>query len=65
MRCEINANVYDNGLIELTEHHYTGFDGLVASYARNIIDTKDKTIREALIKLGWTPPKGKSNDQNT
>jgi len=25
---------------------------------RSVIDTREKHVREALIKLGWTPPKG-------
>jgi len=27
------------------------------TFAHLIMDTKEKQIREALIKLGWTPPK--------
>lgn len=27
---------------------------------RRVVDTQEKQIREALIKLGWTPPKDKT-----
>ena len=34
------------------------FNGIRETIMREIIDLKELSIREALIKLGWTPPKG-------
>lgn len=41
---------FDNETITLVEE-YCGI------LSKEIIDTKDKLIRDCLIKLGWTPPK--------
>lgn len=31
-------------------------NGVIADTQRQIIKTKDAQVREALVKLGWTPP---------
>lgn len=38
----------------------TSIGGLITSITTRIVDTQDHQLREALIKLGWTPP----NDKN-
>jgi hypothetical protein len=35
----------------------TGFQDMHTIVVRQIMDTKEEQIRQALIKLGWTPPK--------
>lgn len=30
-----------------------------SNFVRKVVDTEDLLIREALIKIGWTPPKDK------
>jgi len=31
-------------------------DGMITNHYKEIIDLKEKMIRDALIALGWTPP---------
>lgn len=52
-----------SGVITLTDLETAtpglGLDDPMAPLARhytNVIDTKEKMVRDALIKLGWTPP---------
>jgi hypothetical protein len=33
-------------------------DNILQTIHRTILDTKEEQLRDALIKLGWTPPKG-------
>ena len=42
----------DNQLITIE----TKFDGLFKSSYKDIIDLKEKLVRNALIEMGWTPP---------
>ncbi len=35
---------------------YDDISELVTTISRRIINTEEQQIREALIKLGWTPP---------
>ena len=35
------------------------FQGVREVLFREVVRTKDEAIREALIKLGWTPPEAK------
>lgn len=39
----------------ISKSHFDMHD-IVVNHYQQIVDFKDKTIREALIKLGWTPP---------
>lgn len=52
----INTQVFADGKItqqsELVDDHLPSLRDI----ARRVIDTQDQQIREALIKLGWTPP---------
>lgn len=36
----------------------------IVNHYKEIIDLKEKIIREALIKLGWTPPVASNNGFN-
>lgn len=42
---------------QIFQEVYTEVDGRREELMRTIIDTKEKYIKEALIKLGWSPPK--------
>lgn len=42
----------DQGLILIEEH-----SNVSANILKQCIETKNKLVREALIELGWTPPK--------
>ena len=32
------------------------FEDALKRLTKEVVDTKNKAVREALIKLGWTPP---------
>lgn len=32
------------------------YEDVRATITRQVIDTYDQSVREALVKLGWTPP---------
>lgn len=58
--CNRNVLVYsitpkiEDGVISFTE----AMNGEVTNkFVKEVMDTKDKAIRQALIALGWTPPK--------
>ena len=51
----ISTNVYKNGIIE-QDVNYEFYDER-SEVSRRIIDTMNAQFIEALIKLGWTPPK--------
>lgn len=49
---KVETRVFPSGLIEQD----TTFDGSRLRWTRHIVDTQESQVREALIKLGWTPP---------
>jgi len=53
---DIKTVVFNSSVIEQMEAHRDSITNMVKSQARQIIDTKDDQIRNALISLGWTPP---------
>ena len=50
----INTDVYNNGTI------MQSMTDLVGVVSKRVIDTQDIQIKQALISLGWTPPKGEN-----
>ena len=42
---------------EIIQQSYLDFDDQITNFITTVIDTKDKQFREALILLGWIPPK--------
>lgn len=54
MTIDVRTNAYPEGLIvtEVIDDIGTYRQRIM----RHVMDTQDKQIREALIKLGWTPP---------
>jgi len=51
----ISTNVYKNGIIE--QDLNSEFRNERQEISRRIVDTMNAQFIEALIKLGWTPPK--------
>lgn len=40
----------------------TEYDDWTGKVVRQIINTKEQMVRDALIRLGWTPPKEENNE---
>jgi hypothetical protein len=54
---EVDTKVFSSGMIEqVTEFND---NGVREQLTRKLIDTNEVQLREALIKLGWTPPETK------
>lgn len=51
VKLRLDCSYNSEGVIELTTHGF--FDNIV----KKVIDTQEQQVREALIALGWTPPK--------
>ena len=49
----------ENGLLMVETAIKTdcNYSNLTESISKQAIDTEEKAVREALIRLGWTPPK--------
>ena len=47
----VSTDIFESGLIEQSISY-----GGVEPIAGFVMDTRDCQIRDALIKLGWTPP---------
>lgn len=60
MTIDVRTNVYPEGLIvtEVIDDIGTYRERIV----RQVLNTKEQQVREALIKLGWTPPEGATTD---
>lgn len=59
MKYIISAQIDDHKIIMSTvTEHGPGLDNIAAAVIRQVVDTQDQVIREALIKMGWTPPGG-------
>lgn len=48
----VQASIADGGINIRTE-----FSGVINEVFHKRVELEDKAVREALIKLGWTPPK--------
>lgn len=55
-RVSTTTNPDEDTITQITE---SLFEGRWERLATDLCILKDQQIREALIKLGWTPPKGK------
>lgn len=51
---DVKTSVFPSGIIEQTID-------IAGSHTRRVMDTAEEHIREALIKLGWTPPADKED----
>lgn len=58
MKYTVEVEIVDQGTVHLTQLWDDGISGI----SKQIIDitegVKEKAIQQALINLGWTPPKG-------
>lgn len=54
-RVSTTTNPDEGTILQVTE---SVFEGRWERLAAELCVLKDQQIREALIKLGWTPPKG-------
>jgi hypothetical protein len=54
VRFKINTEITEHGQITqiVSLHH----DDTMTIISRTVMDAQDAGVREALIKLGWTPP---------
>lgn len=50
LECTIEPSIFNNGTIELTTRD------IVGRMTKDILNTKEEMIRQALIQLGWLPP---------
>lgn len=62
MKLEVNTKVYGNTIEQKTEMVDSMTD-IRNELSRKIINLEDQGIKEALISLGWTPPKEEGNSE--
>lgn len=55
MKYQINTTIFkDEGVINQEVQLLT--EWCIEQIARDVINTRDLSVRQALIRLGWTPP---------
>ena len=59
---KINTNALLDGTI-VQEMYRENVEGIREQFMREVINTKDRHVREALIALGWTPPQIKQQEE--
>ena len=52
---KVDVSITFDSLIEMKTHKK--IDGIWIQISHEVLQLKEKAIRDALIKLGWTPPK--------
>ncbi|MCE5212651.1 MAG: hypothetical protein LLG40_14005 [Deltaproteobacteria bacterium] len=58
MKFQVNTDITDDGKI-IQEVLLKERNDVVENIMRVVIDTREAQVREALISMGWKPPKGK------
>lgn len=58
MKIEIKTTIEDETIVS-EEIHFDLFTEAIRGIHQFVIATREKQVREALEKLGWTPPKEK------
>lgn len=56
MRYEIKSRLYSNGNLEMATVLHDDIHKTSEIVAKSVANLKEQAVREALIKLGWTPP---------
>lgn len=56
MKMQVDAKVWADGQIDLETYFVDGLTGRKDDVVREVMKTKDEAVRQALIRLGWTPP---------
>ena len=60
LKVEVDSSLdYDREELHLRTSITDNMDNLTQKITHEVVQLKDKAVREALIKLGWTPPEGK------
>ena len=59
---DINTSVKDK--VITTSVDFKSPLGIIENRAKQIIDTQEKQVQDALISLGWTPPAEEEVDNN-
>lgn len=60
MKWKTVAYAYKERQIIFIEEGWEDKHGMMKDFRSNILNLKEGVIRDALIKLGWTPPKEES-----
>jgi DnaJ-class molecular chaperone len=55
MKVNVKTDIFEDGKI-IQEVFTEEVPNIMNSLIRTVIDTKEIQVRQALIKLGWTPP---------
>lgn len=55
MKYIMNTSIFRDG--KIVQEVDTEHEDILTKIIREVFDTKEKQLIEALIKLGWTPPK--------
>lgn len=53
---KIDFTILDNENLQIVTSHQSAFNDVVAARQVEVMRLKDEGIRQALVKLGWTPP---------
>lgn len=53
---KIDFTILDNENLQIVTSHQSAFNDIVAARQVEVMRLKDEGIRQALVKLGWTPP---------
>ena len=61
---DIKANI-KRGVVDIFESEFSPTEQALRQITHKCIDTYDQKVREALIELGWTPPKDKPCTSST
>jgi len=62
MEFKLDTEVFKNGIIK--QELLTEENDLPQRVGNWVINTREKSVKEALIKLGWTPPVCKNNSMD-
>lgn len=53
---KIDFTILDNENLQIVTSHQGAFNDIVAAHQVEVMRLKDEGVRQALVKLGWTPP---------
>lgn len=53
---KIDFTILDSENLQIVTSHQGAFNDIVAAHQVEVMRLKDESIRQALVKLGWTPP---------
>jgi hypothetical protein len=56
MKYKIDTDVFEGGIISQELSSVDNIGNVQTKISRWIVDTREEDIKQALIKLGWTPP---------